>query len=140
MNVHNCIRCGNPINYDDTDWCEVCDMSIFDERMSDTKRGFTIKNKSNIYNKSFFVHNDIYRIEGIYEYPNFYQIHTRCDASDTTKPDRVFQLSKELNFADESKHRYKIVDEDSKYTLWVKRESIETENEMIELLKSLIGK
>lgn len=33
MNVHDCIKCGNPINYDDTDWCDVCDMSIFDSRM-----------------------------------------------------------------------------------------------------------
>ena len=140
MNVHDCVRCGNPINYDDTDWCEVCDMSIFDERMSDSKRGFTIKNKDKIYNKSFLVGGDMYHIEGIYEYPNWYQIHTRCEVSDITKPDRVFQLSKELNFSKDSHHRYKVVDEDSNYKVWVKRESIETEWGMIDLLKSLIGK
>jgi hypothetical protein len=33
MNIHNCIRCNNPINYDDSDWCEICDMSIFDDKM-----------------------------------------------------------------------------------------------------------
>jgi hypothetical protein len=101
-------------------------------------RGFDIKNKRKIYNKSFPVGGDMYHIEGIYEYPNWYQIHTRCNFADTLKPDRVFQLSKELDFAEESKHRYKVVDEDSKYTLWVKRESIETESAMIKLLQSLI--
>jgi len=44
MNVHDCVRCGNPINYDDTDWCDVCDMSIFDDRMVKRKKMLTIKN------------------------------------------------------------------------------------------------
>jgi len=44
MNIHNCIRCNNPINYDDSDWCEVCDMSIFDERMVNKNKMLQIKN------------------------------------------------------------------------------------------------
>ena len=51
MNVHDCVRCGNPINYDDTDWCDVCDMSIFDDRMVKTKKMLTIQNfKSELLN------------------------------------------------------------------------------------------
>ena len=45
MSVHNCIRCNNPIDYDVTDWCDVCDMSVFDERMvKPKKKMLTIKN------------------------------------------------------------------------------------------------
>jgi hypothetical protein len=36
-NTHKCIRCSNPIDLDNTDWCDVCDMSIFDDRMIDSK-------------------------------------------------------------------------------------------------------
>ena len=36
-NTHKCIRCSNPIDLDNTDWCDVCDMSIFDDRMVDSK-------------------------------------------------------------------------------------------------------
>ena len=42
--IHNCIRCNNPIDYDVTDWCGVCDMSIFDDRMVKPKKMLTIKN------------------------------------------------------------------------------------------------
>ncbi len=45
MNVHDCIRCNNPINYDDTDWCDVCDMSVFDERMVKQTKMLTIENE-----------------------------------------------------------------------------------------------
>jgi hypothetical protein len=44
MNIHECIRCKNPIDYDVTDWCGVCDMSIFDDRMVEYKKMLTIKN------------------------------------------------------------------------------------------------
>jgi hypothetical protein len=44
MNIHKCIRCKNPIDYDVTDWCGVCDMSIFDDRMVKPKKMLTIKN------------------------------------------------------------------------------------------------
>lgn len=44
MSVHNCVRCNTPIDYDDTDWCDVCDMSIFDERMVKPKKMLTIEN------------------------------------------------------------------------------------------------
>ena len=51
MNVHDCVKCGNPINYDDTDWCDVCDMSIFDDRMVKPKKMLTIQNiKSELLN------------------------------------------------------------------------------------------
>jgi hypothetical protein len=51
MNVHDCVRCGNPINYDDTDWCDVCDMSVFDDRMVKPKKMLTIQNiKSELLN------------------------------------------------------------------------------------------
>ena len=39
-----CIRCSNPIDYDVTDWCGVCDMSIFDDRMVKPKKMLTIQN------------------------------------------------------------------------------------------------
>ena len=52
MNVHNCIRCNNPINYDDTDWCDVCDMSVFDERMVKQTKMLTIENINKIVNHS----------------------------------------------------------------------------------------
>ncbi len=45
MNVRDCIRCNNPINYDDTDWCDVCDMSVFDERMVKQTKMLTIENE-----------------------------------------------------------------------------------------------
>lgn len=48
MNVHDCIKCGNPINYDDTDWCNVCDMSIFDSRMVKQNKMLQIKNVKRI--------------------------------------------------------------------------------------------
>lgn len=45
MSVHNCIRCNTPIDYDVTDWCDVCDMSIFDDRMvKPKKKMLTIQN------------------------------------------------------------------------------------------------
>ena len=44
MNVHDCIRCNNPINYDDSDWCEVCDMSVFDDRMIKQTNMLEIRN------------------------------------------------------------------------------------------------
>ena len=51
MNVHACIRCNNPIDYDVTDWCGVCDMSIFDDRMVKPKKMLTIQNiKSELLN------------------------------------------------------------------------------------------
>jgi hypothetical protein len=46
MSIHRCIRCDNPIDYDVTDWCDVCDMSIFDDRMVKTKKMLTIQNIS----------------------------------------------------------------------------------------------
>jgi hypothetical protein len=46
MSIHRCIRCDNPIDYDNTDWCDVCDMSIFDDRMVKTKKMLTIQNIS----------------------------------------------------------------------------------------------
>mgnify|MGYP000615923802 FL=1 len=45
MNVHDCIRCDNPNNYDDTDWCDVCDMSVFDDRMIKQTKMLTIENE-----------------------------------------------------------------------------------------------
>jgi hypothetical protein len=48
MNVHNCIRCDNPINYDDTDWCDVCDMSVFDDRMIKQTKMLTIENEKKL--------------------------------------------------------------------------------------------
>ena len=44
MSVHSCIRCNNPIDYDVTDWCDVCDMSIFDDKMVKPKKMLTIQN------------------------------------------------------------------------------------------------
>jgi len=44
MNIHDCIRCNNPINYDDTDWCDVCDMSVFDDRMIKQNSMLQIRN------------------------------------------------------------------------------------------------
>ena len=46
MSIHRCIRCDNPIDYDVTDWCDVCDMSIFDDRMVKPKKMLTIQNIS----------------------------------------------------------------------------------------------
>ncbi len=46
MSIHKCIRCDNPIDYDVTDWCDVCDMSIFDDRMVKPKKMLTIQNIS----------------------------------------------------------------------------------------------
>ena len=43
-NIHKCIRCSNPIDLDNTDWCDVCDMSIFDDRMIKPKKMLTIQN------------------------------------------------------------------------------------------------
>ena len=54
MNVHDCVRCGNPINYDDTDWCDVCDMSIFDDRMVKTKKMLTIENINSLVGNYLF--------------------------------------------------------------------------------------
>ena len=48
MNVHDCIRCNNPINYDDSDWCEVCDMSVFDDRMVKQTNMLEIRNLKRI--------------------------------------------------------------------------------------------
>jgi hypothetical protein len=44
LTIHKCIRCSNPIDYDVTDWCGVCDMSIFDDRMVKPKKMLTIQN------------------------------------------------------------------------------------------------
>jgi len=44
LTIHKCIRCSNPIDYDVTDWCGVCDMSIFDDRMVKRKKMLTIQN------------------------------------------------------------------------------------------------
>ena len=54
MNVHNCIRCNNPINYDDTDWCDVCDMSVFDERMVKQTKMLKIENYKKLLGKELF--------------------------------------------------------------------------------------
>lgn len=32
-NIHSCEHCGNPIDYDTTDWCDKCNTSIFDEKI-----------------------------------------------------------------------------------------------------------
>jgi hypothetical protein len=45
-NTHRCIRCSNPIDLDNTDWCDVCNMSIFDDRMVKPKKMLTIQNIS----------------------------------------------------------------------------------------------
>ena len=45
-NTNRCIRCSNPIDLDNTDWCDVCDMSIFDDRMVKPKKMLTIQNIS----------------------------------------------------------------------------------------------
>jgi hypothetical protein len=44
MSIHDCIRCKTPIDYDESDWCHICDMSIFDDRMVKPKKMLTIKN------------------------------------------------------------------------------------------------
>lgn len=31
-NTHPCEHCGNIIDYDQTDWCDKCDTSIFDDK------------------------------------------------------------------------------------------------------------
>ena len=49
-----------------------------------------IKNKENLRGKKVFIHNIRYWVEGVYEYPNDYQIHLR--SSDKTKPDEVLIL------------------------------------------------
>ena len=53
MNVHDCIRCNNPINYDDTDWCDVCDMSVFDDRMIKQNNMLTIKNPQQLIGQEY---------------------------------------------------------------------------------------
>jgi hypothetical protein len=53
MNVHDCIRCNNPINYDDTDWCDVCDMSVFDDRMIKQNNMLTIKNPQQLIGEEY---------------------------------------------------------------------------------------
>ena len=50
----------------------------------------TIKNRQNLRGKKIFIHNIRYWVEGVYEYPNDYQIHLR--SSDKTKPDEVLLL------------------------------------------------
>lgn len=42
--IHKCIRCNNWIDYDVTDWCGECDLSIFDDRMVKPKKMLTIQN------------------------------------------------------------------------------------------------
>ena len=54
MNVHDCVRCGNPINYDDTDWCDVCDMSVFDDMMVKPKKMLTIENINSLVGNYLF--------------------------------------------------------------------------------------
>ena len=71
MNVHGCIRCNNPINYDDSDWCEVCDMSIFDDRMIKQTKMLEIRNVKRILD----VH-----IEG-----TEYMIKNVCEVLDKSK-------------------------------------------------------
>jgi hypothetical protein len=53
MNIHDCIRCNNPINYDDTDWCDVCDMSVFDDRMIKQNNMLTIKNPQQLIGQEY---------------------------------------------------------------------------------------
>jgi hypothetical protein len=71
MNIHDCIRCKNPINYDDTDWCDVCDMSIFDDRMVERKKVLTIKNfKSSLLNSWWGGWKITDVLEDVYGYDN----------------------------------------------------------------------
>lgn len=61
MSVHNCVRCNTPIDYDDTDWCDVCDMSIFDDRMVKPKKMLTIENIDELVSKYLFR----WRVDGV---------------------------------------------------------------------------
>lgn len=73
MNVHDCIRCKNPINYDDTDWCDVCDMSIFDDRMVEYKKMLTIKNYKKIKDNQFNCMGTVWLVGEIRESDDYYQ-------------------------------------------------------------------
>ena len=50
----------------------------------------TIRNRQNLKGKKVYIDNIRYWVEGVYEYPNDYQIHVR--SSDKTKPDELFIL------------------------------------------------
>ena len=107
MNVHNCIRCNNPINYDDTDWCDVCDMSVFDERMVKQTKMLKIENYKKFLGKELFgsgVSGSTYwKVTSIMEHLHSYVIFIE-------QPDmgweRKATLYKEL--APKQNHRYKI--------------------------------
>ena len=73
MNVHDCIRCKNPINYDDTDWCDVCDMSIFDDRMVERKKMLTITNYKKIKDSQFNCMGTSWLVCEIRESDDYYQ-------------------------------------------------------------------
>ena len=73
MNIHDCIRCKNPINYDDTDWCDVCDMSIFDDRMVEYKKMLTITNYKKIKDTQFNCMGTLWLVGEIRESDDYYQ-------------------------------------------------------------------
>lgn len=101
MNVHDCIRCNNPINYDDSDWCEVCDMSVFDDRMIKQTNMLEIRN--------------IKRILDVHLTGTDYMIKNICEVLDKSKSIRYY-YEIQLYSHQYNQHCKLILDKEKQYT------------------------
>ena len=96
-----------------------------------------IQNKEKIVGMYIGSGDDIWKIEGVYEYPQLdrYQIHLRTEG----KPDKVFTLTEEELFVEWSA-KYKISDSDDPFhSVWVNRANISTITSMIRTLKRILS-
>ena len=96
-----------------------------------------IQNKEKLVGEEFQVGLDLWKIEGVYEYPQLdrYQIHLRTDV----KPDKVFTLTKEELFV-EGNAKYKISDSDNPFnSVWVNVANISTITSMVRTLKRILS-
>jgi hypothetical protein len=94
-----------------------------------------IENKNKLMGLDFQLGPDVWKVEGIYEYPTAYHFHLRTK----NNPDKVFILTKEEDFV-EGNNNYKISDSDEPFnSMWVKLANVSTITSMLRTLRKIVS-
>lgn len=94
-----------------------------------------IQNKQKLVGEFFEVGLDLWRVEGIYDYPPEYHIHLRTMG----EPDKIFILTKEEKFQIGNAN-YKITDRDDPMrSVWVNKANVSNITSMLRTLKRIIS-